>query len=95
LLWLSPDHPGIEQQWRRFNEKTVAESMKRQRLVAKAARKFKATINSKHTLKVEAIHGERFPSREAMRQTVFEFIELEYNRTRLHSTHDFEVQQVA
>jgi putative transposase len=38
-----------------------------------------------HSLKVEAIHGERFVSREAMRQAVFEYIETDYNRVRLHS----------
>ena len=39
-----------------------------------------------HTLKVEAIHGERFPTREAMREAVFEYIETDYNRTRHHTT---------
>ena len=38
-----------------------------------------------HTLKVEAIHGENIPTRELMREAVFEFIELDYNRTRMHS----------
>lgn len=36
-------------------------------------------------LKVEAIHGERFDTREEMRQTVFEYIEVDYNRNRRHS----------
>ena len=36
-------------------------------------------------MKVEAIHGERFVTREEMRHTVFEFIEVDYNRTRRHS----------
>jgi transposase InsO family protein len=54
-----------------------------------------------HTLKVEAIHGERFATREAMRQTVFEYIEVDYNRTRRHSANGyispmaFEAQRVA
>ena len=54
-----------------------------------------------HTLKVEVIHGERFATREAMRQTVFEYIEVDYNRTRRHSTNGyispeaFEAQRVA
>ena len=39
-----------------------------------------------HSLKVEAIHGERFISRAQMRETVFEYIEVDYNRLRLHST---------
>jgi len=54
-----------------------------------------------HSLKVEAIHGERFATRENMRQTVFEYIETHYNRNRLHSTLgylspvDFEAQALA
>ena len=42
-----------------------------------------------HTLKVEAIHGERFLTREEMRQTVFEYIEVDYNRTRRHSANGY------
>ena len=38
-----------------------------------------------HSLKVEAIHGERFGTREEMRQAVFEYIEVDYNRDRRHS----------
>lgn len=54
-----------------------------------------------HSLKVEAIHGERFANREEMRQAVFEYIEVDYNRTRRHSANGFispaafEAQQVA
>jgi transposase InsO family protein len=54
-----------------------------------------------HPLKVEAIQGERFATREMMRQTVFEYIEIRYNRNRLHSTLgylspvDFEAQALA
>ncbi len=36
-------------------------------------------------LKAEAIHGERFATREAMRRQVFEYIEMDYNRQRRHS----------
>lgn len=39
-----------------------------------------------HSLKVEAIHGERFVTREAARAHVFEYIEIYYNRKRPHST---------
>ncbi len=39
-----------------------------------------------HTLKVEAVHGEQFPTRESMREVVFEYIETDYNRTRLHTS---------
>ena len=42
-----------------------------------------------HSLKVEAIHGERFVTRETMRQTVFEYIETDYNRLRLHSANNY------
>ena len=38
-----------------------------------------------HSLKVEAVHGEHFPTRESMRQAVFEYIELDYNPKRHHS----------
>ena len=54
-----------------------------------------------HTLKVEVIHGERFTTREEMRKTVFEYIEVDYNRTRRHSANGyispeaFEAQRVA
>jgi transposase InsO family protein len=38
-----------------------------------------------HTMKVEAIHGEHFATREEVRHTVFEYIEVDYNRNRRHS----------
>ena len=38
-----------------------------------------------HSLKVEAIHGVRFKTRDEMRRVVFEYIEVDYNRTRRHS----------
>lgn len=38
-----------------------------------------------HSLKVEAIHGERFATREQAKAHVFEYIEVDYNRNRLHS----------
>lgn len=43
-----------------------------------------------HSLKVEAIHGERFATRDSMRQAVFEYIETDYNPVRLHSANDFQ-----
>ena len=54
-----------------------------------------------HSLKVEAIHGERFATREAAKAQVFEYIEVYYNRKRLHSTlgylspETFEARQAA
>ena len=38
-----------------------------------------------HSLKVEAIHGELFPTRQTMREVVFEYIETDYNRIRHHT----------
>ena len=38
-----------------------------------------------HSLKVEAIHGERFITREMAKAQVFDYIEVYYNRRRLHS----------
>jgi transposase InsO family protein len=42
-----------------------------------------------HSLKVEAIHGERLPTRGEMRATVFEYIEVDYNRVRQHSANGY------
>jgi putative transposase len=42
-----------------------------------------------HSFKVEAVHGERFATRQAMTQMVFEYIEVDYNRIRRHSTNGF------
>jgi len=38
-----------------------------------------------HSFKVEAIHGERFATREEAKTQVFDYIEAYYNRQRLHS----------
>ena len=38
-----------------------------------------------HTLKVEVIRDERFLTRQQLNQTVFEYIEVDYNRDRRHS----------
>ena len=54
-----------------------------------------------HSFKVEAIHGEKFKTRNDARKHVFEYIEVYYNRKRLHSTLGylspelFEVKKVA
>ena len=39
-----------------------------------------------HSLKVEAIHGEKFATREQVKAEVFDYIEFYYYRNRLHST---------
>ena len=38
------------------------------------------------TLKCELVHRRCFPSREAARSAVFEYLEAFYNRRRLHSS---------
>lgn len=54
-----------------------------------------------HSFKVEAIHGERFATRDCVKKHVFEYIEIYYNRKRLHSMLgytspvSFEVKKVA
>jgi len=42
-----------------------------------------------HSLKVEAIYGEPILNREEMRALIFEYIEIDYNKTRRHSTIGF------
>jgi putative transposase len=54
-----------------------------------------------HSFKVEAIHGEKFKTRAAAKNHVFEYIDIYYNRKRLHSRLGylspvyFEMQKVA
>ena len=38
-----------------------------------------------HCLKMEAVHADSFAIREGMRRAAFEYIEMDYNRTRRHS----------
>ena len=54
-----------------------------------------------HSFKVEAIHGEKLTTRTLTKNVVFEYIEIYYNRKRLHSTigyespETFEIKMVA
>jgi transposase InsO family protein len=54
-----------------------------------------------HTLKTELIHHETYQTRSAAKQAVFEYIEVFYNRERMHSANgyvspvDYELQQIA
>ena len=54
-----------------------------------------------HTLKTELTHHCQFKSREEAKQAIFEYIEVFYNRERLHSANgymspmDYETQQAA
>jgi putative transposase len=38
-----------------------------------------------HSFKVEAVHGEKFATREYAKNHVFDYIDVYYNRKRLHS----------
>ena len=42
-----------------------------------------------HTLKTELTHHCKFKTREEAKQEIFEYIEVFYNRIRLHSTNDY------
>ena len=43
-----------------------------------------------HTLKVEQVHGARYPTREAAKAEVFDYIETYYNPKRRHSTLNYQ-----
>jgi putative transposase len=42
-----------------------------------------------HTLKTEHIYFENYVTREQARQSIFEYVEIFYNRQRRHSTMDY------
>jgi len=42
-----------------------------------------------HTLKTELIHQRRYQTRSEAKQDIFEYIEVFYNRERLHSTNNY------
>ena len=42
-----------------------------------------------HTLKVELVHQTVFKTREEAKQAIFEYIEVFYNRVRMHSANDY------
>ena len=42
-----------------------------------------------HTLKTELIHHEQFKTRYDAKQVIFEYIEVFYNRERIHSANDY------
>ena len=42
-----------------------------------------------HSLKTELVHHERFKTRAEANQAIFEYIEVFYNRQRLHSSNDY------
>lgn len=42
-----------------------------------------------HTLKIELVHQCQFTTREEAKQAIFEYIEVFYNRVRMHSANDY------
>jgi len=42
-----------------------------------------------HTLKVELTHHEQFATRKGAKQALFQYIEIYYNRLRMHSANDY------
>ncbi len=42
-----------------------------------------------HTLKTELTHHHKFKKREEAKHAIFEYIEVFYNRIRIHSTNDY------
>jgi transposase InsO family protein len=42
-----------------------------------------------HTLKTELVHHIKFKTKEEAKQNIFEFIEVFYNRVRMHSANDY------
>ena len=42
-----------------------------------------------HTLKIELTHHEQFKTREEAKQKIFKYIEVYYNRVRMHSANDY------
>lgn len=42
-----------------------------------------------HTLKIELIYQHKFKNREEAKNAIFEYIEVFYNRIRMHSTNDY------
>lgn len=42
-----------------------------------------------HTLKTELVHQEDFKTRSEAKHVIFEYIEVFYNRVRLHSSNDY------
>lgn len=46
------------------------------------------------TIKKELVHHERYPTRDAARRSLFEYIEVFYNRQRRHSALDYQTPEI-
>jgi transposase InsO family protein len=42
-----------------------------------------------HTLKTEMVHHRKFKTREEAKQEIFKYIEIFYNRCRIHSANNY------
>ena len=42
-----------------------------------------------HTLKTECVNHEKYPTREQAKKSIFDYIEVFYNRQRIHSSNDY------
>ncbi|MCZ6914743.1 MAG: IS3 family transposase, partial [Rickettsia endosymbiont of Ixodes persulcatus] len=42
-----------------------------------------------HTIKTELVYQHKFKTREEAKHTIFEYIEVFYNRIRIHSSNDY------
>ena len=54
-------------------------------VVYKSEGEFRAMESLNHSFKVETIHGEKFLTRTNAKNHVFDYIDVYYNRKRLHS----------
>ncbi len=65
--------------------------LKKHKLICSMSRKRNCWDNAVaesffHSLKLELIYTEKYTTRESVKQSVFEYIEVYYNRVRRHST---------
>jgi transposase InsO family protein len=52
-----------------------------------------AVMESFYTLKVELVHGQRYRTRSLLHTAVFDYIEIFYNRQRIHSSFDYQTPE--
>jgi transposase InsO family protein len=85
--------PRITAELRRlgFNvsENRVARLMRDNRIIARTKRKFKKTTDSNHRMPVAPNLLERYQTKPEARTGIFDYIEIFYNRQRLHSSLGF------
>jgi putative transposase len=80
LFWRDSQYCSLDYQKLLFNHGLVCSMSKRGDCYDNAAME-----SWNHSFKVEAIHGERFTSRVQSKNHILKYIEIYYNRKRLHS----------